>query len=125
VTSLVIRLCLLMVAAFGSRPCGVIGAEPPRAPLLVALRDRAILDANAGSHDPSVPSVRFLVRVASAIRVPSLANGTAAAPPAEAVVWPDGIATQRLRVSVVARRTPCAGCGDGSPYDATAPPARA
>jgi len=123
VSSLVVRLCLLVVAAFGSRPRGVPTVEQPRSGVVSPAHERTVDHDPAGARIPA-PSLRLPVRAMAGIRAPATpASGGANPSPAELSARtrrPGALARSTARV---ARRTPCAACGDGSPYDATAPPA--
>src|SRR5689334_1455012 len=113
-----------MVAAFGSRPCGVIAAERSPAPLIVGLRARDGVDGAAEPRQTRAPSIVSLARGSSAVRGPVPSHGGAAnALPVADDAWRIGGIQQCVHPAApVRRRTPCAGCGDGTPYDATAPP---
>jgi hypothetical protein len=120
--SLLIRLCVLMVAAFGLRPSGVRTVERTPAPWVIGAETREGVVSHSLSHEPARPSIGLLVRGASAVRTPgasSSGSASSAESLARASVPPIVFSGPRKRI---ARRTPCAACGDGSPYDATAPP---
>ena len=124
VSSLVLRLCFLMVAAFGSRPCDVHTVEQSRSSVVVAgVRERRVVD-----HDTrirvSAASLRLPARSGTGLRVSTVsAAGSANVSPVEFLARTTSWRVLSARAALVVRRTPCAACGDGNPYDATAPPA--
>src|SRR4051812_32438979 len=79
-SSLLFRLCILMVAAFGSRPSGVSGVEQARAPLIVGLRAHHLADAAQRVYDPASPSFGSRASGGLALRSPTLAHGGGASP---------------------------------------------
>ena len=64
-----------MVAAFGSRPCGVLAAERTQVPLIVGVRARDVGIANAGSRDPAALSIGSIVPTGTAVRAPTSSAG--------------------------------------------------
>jgi len=115
-----------MVVAFGSRPCDVRAREQVRAPFIVGLRAPSPLPGAAHPRTPAVPS--FGIRTASVPVFRGTTNtgpGGATTPAAAALAQTASRAAPREARAGLTRRTPCAACGDGAPYDATAPPARA
>jgi len=110
-----------MVAAFGSRPSGVSAVERTPAPLIIGLRGRDI-DASAQPRESRSPALVSLVRGSSTVRAPTRSTGSADTSLVERVAWQSGTHESAHRSVCISRRTPCAGCGDGTPYDATAPP---
>jgi hypothetical protein len=62
--SLLIRLYVLMVAAFGSRPCGVRAVERTAAPWVIGLEARDGVVDHADPRYPAAPSIGLLVRAA-------------------------------------------------------------
>lgn len=122
-SSLLIRLCLLMVAAFGSRPCGVLAVERPQAPLIVGLRARDVANPAAQPRESRAHALFTVARGLSTVRAPAPSYGTrASASPVEGIGWRFDTHAPAYRSARIPRRVPCAGCGDGAPYDATAPP---
>jgi len=114
-----------MVAVFGSRPCGVLATERSPAPLIVGLRARDIV-ANSPSHEPRAATVASLAHTAPGVRAPAASHGSSAnTSPVELIAWRSTLGRVRHHAAAIPRRAPCAACGNGSPYDATAPPRRA
>ena len=80
--SLLLRLCLLVVATFGSRPCGVSATEHVRAPLIVGLRAHHGGDTDQRSYNPAVPSLASPARGVPSLRSPTTPSGGGASLPA-------------------------------------------
>ena len=121
-SSLFFRLCVVLVVAFGSRPFGVQVVEREQAPLIIGLRASDAPDVGT-SPEQSQPLLGIPARNAGAIR--GTTQGIGSLPPvsaAEALAPQSTLVLQRGLRAPRERRTPCAACGDGSPYDATAPP---
>src|SRR5678815_1167481 len=108
-----LRLCLLVVATFGSRPCGVSATEQTRAPLIVGLRAHHGGDTDGLSYNPAAPSLASPARGVPSLRSPTTPSGGGASLPAvEALALANAAVLIHASVTPTPRRTPCAGCGD-------------
>jgi hypothetical protein len=111
-----------MVAAFGSRPSGVSAIERVANPsiLVAETRDGVVVDSRP--QIPVPPSIGVLVRASTVARAPGASSSGSASPAECAFDFSGSLSAATACSARVVRRTPCAACGDGSPYDATAPP---
>src|SRR5690349_16860282 len=116
-----------MVVAFGSRPFGIrVGEGAALQQAAAGLRAIPASDGEAHPLPSGPPTVGLRAPVVPVVRGASThSSGNASTPPADAPSRFEVLSAWYSAQVVIVRRTPCAACGDGAPYDATAPPASA
>ncbi|HUQ81721.1 MAG TPA: hypothetical protein VM076_11305 [Gemmatimonadaceae bacterium] len=114
----------MMVVAFGSRPFDVRANDSSLLQHVPAgVRATPAGDGEARSLPSGPPTVGLRAPAAPVVRgTTTYHSGSASSPPADAPSRFVALAAWSSAQIAIARRTPCAACGDGAPYDATAPP---